>query len=48
MSKRCAGRMGRKKRAFRASHMASSVVAGPWGLLREGIEGGVGGRKLFD
>ncbi len=40
--------MGGKKRALRASHLASRVVAGPWGVVREGIEGGVGGRKLFD
>jgi hypothetical protein len=40
--------MGGKKRAFRASHLASSVVAGPSGVVREGIKGGVGGRELFD
>ncbi len=40
--------MGRKKQASRASHLASSVAAGPWGVVREGIEGGVGRRKAFD
>jgi hypothetical protein len=40
--------MGRKKQAFRVSHLASRVVAGPWGAVRQGIEGDVGGRKLFD
>jgi hypothetical protein len=28
--------------------LATGVVAGPWGVWRVGIEGGVGGRKLFD
>jgi hypothetical protein len=39
---------GRKKTSFQGVTLASSVVAGPWGVVREGIEGGVGGRKLFD
>ncbi len=48
MSERSAEGTGGKKRAFRASHLASCVVAGPWGVVRVGMEGGVGGRKLFD
>jgi hypothetical protein len=44
---RLAGGIGRIKRAFRASHLASRVVAEPWGEVRDGIEGGVGGRKLL-
>jgi hypothetical protein len=40
--------MGKKKRAFRVLHLASSIVAGPLGVVRKGIEGGVGGKKLPD
>ncbi len=40
--------MGGKKRAFSTSLLASGVVAGSVGTVRVGIEGGAGGRKLFD
>ncbi len=40
--------MGGEKRAFKASHLALGVVAGQVGAVRVGIEGGAGGRKLFD
>jgi hypothetical protein len=39
---------GQKNPALRVSHLASSVVAEPSGVVREGIEGGVGGRKPSD
>ncbi len=48
MSEILAGGMGEKKRAFKALHLASGVVACPCGVVREGIEGGEGGRKHFD
>jgi hypothetical protein len=48
ISERSAGGMGGIKRAFRASHLASRVVARPWGVVGGGIEGSVGGKKLFD
>ncbi len=41
MSERSAAGTGGKKPAFRASHLASGVVAGPWGVVRVGMEGGV-------
>ncbi len=40
--------MGGKKRALRTSHFVSGVVAGLVGVVKVGIEGGVGGRKYLD
>ncbi len=40
--------ISRRKRALRSSHLASGVVASPWGVEREETEEGLGGRKLFD
>jgi hypothetical protein len=47
MSKIFAGEMGRQKPSFRASHLASSIVAGPWEVVREEVKVGEGGRNLL-
>jgi hypothetical protein len=36
------------KASFQGIAFASRVVAGPWGFVRGGAEGGVEGRKVFD
>jgi hypothetical protein len=48
MSDNSATRIGRKKQAFRASHLASSIVTSYWGLVKMGKEGRARGGKLFD
>ncbi len=48
MSDRSTVRIGGKKRAFRSTYLALSVVAGPWDDVRLRIEGGAEGKKLFD
>ncbi len=48
ISEKSARGIGRNKLAFGALHLASSVVAGSWGVVRERIEGSMGGKTFYD